>query len=519
MEKKNRRLLALALAAVMSMSLAACGESGDDDEKSAKSSKSLSQPAPEEDDDEPESTTEEETEKETEPETETDEPETTTEAESAVEAKPASEIIAEIPKAELKSAVLKEAGTLDAPGVDNYGCFLYKMVGEDSIQCCDYTGKPLLDGKVVYVDELKDTDYYVYYTEPEGDISYCGIMDAEGNVILGTDEKVGTFDAVNERFVKAYLPEAVTTDKDKAIYYSTDRQFSIDVGDGDVMYSGTVKLYDLQERKFIENTAQKFDPDYGVGNEIITFSDENRNTVAVTVDDKLIDMEDGKTIEGDLITYYSSSVTNIYDKDMNKLLTTACTISEIDGTHDFYSIYDPDTGMRGVMHKSGTIVIEPKYKSLSYLSDGIFKYSYDDFNKQGMVYVDGTELTKDDYKDINPIDMPGFFKARAQDDTYELLDSQGSVCVQGFDYLYDNGCYIQDSEGYAYFVGEKKDTSLKIKSSGTYLGNHLLLVNNDKVIYDLVTGEKVMEGFEKAFQAYGYIYVLKDNKVTIYSAE
>ena len=56
-----------------------------------------------------------------------------------------------------------------------------------------------------------------------------------------------------------------------------------------------------------------------------------------------------------------------------------------------------------------------------------------------------------------------------------------------------------------------------MKYSGTYLGNHLLLNTSDKVIYDLVTGDVVMDGFEKAYQAYGYIYVAKDGAVTIYT--
>ena len=229
MAKKNGRLFALALAAVMSLSMAACGDESDDDDKSEKSSKVSTQAEEEE-------STEEATEDVTEA------TEAPTEEEPEAESKPVSEILAEIQADEIKSATLKEVGKLEGDDIEKYDIFLYKEISDEEIQCLDYTGKPLLDGNVVYVKELGDTGLYIYYTTPEGDFEYCGLMDADGNVVLSTDEKVGTFDAVDSRYVKAYLPEAVTTDRDNAIYYSTSRQFSIDVGEDDVMYSGTVKI-------------------------------------------------------------------------------------------------------------------------------------------------------------------------------------------------------------------------------------------------------------------------------------
>ena len=71
-------------------------------------------------------------------------------------------------------------------------------------------------------------------------------------------------------------------------------------------------------------------------------------------------------------------------------------------------------------------------------------------------------------------------------------------------------------DGYSYFVINKKDEPLKLESSGSYFGNHLLYSSKDKAIFDLVTGDKVLEGFDMAYQAYGYIYVVKGNETTIY---
>lgn len=507
MKNRNKRLLAMTFAAVMSLSMASCGGNSSTEESSEETTQAAT-----------EAETEESTEAETEESTEEETTEAATEEEEpAADAKPLSEILAEIPKAEAKSASLKEIGKLEGEDIDNYDPFLYKEISDEEIQCLDYTGKPLLDGKVDYVADLGDTGLYVYYVVPDGDIPYCGLMDAEGNVILSADEKVGTFDAVDDRFVKAYLPEAVTTDRDNAIYYSTSKMFSVDVGEDDVMYSGTVKLYDTKEHKFLENTAQKSDPNYKIGNDIITFYDDDSNTVALTTDDKLLDIE-GKSVVGDLITEYSSGKTVVYDKDMKKLFTTDYSISEMTDTHEYYSIYDSESGKRGIIHKSGTIMVEPKYGSISYLSDGVFSYYFDDYDKQGLLYADGTELTKDDYKSLSATGVPGYFNASTQDSKYTLLNAEGNEVIKDADYRFNEGNYFASNGDYEYFIINSGE-SLKIASSGDYYGNNLLGSRKDNAIFDLVTGEKVLEGFDQSYQAYGYIYAVKDGETTIYQVE
>ena len=511
MEKKTGRLLSLILAAALSLTLAACGDEKNQEESSEESSVAATQA----DKEEPEE------EKPEEPEEEPADSEPTPEEEApAAEGKSAAEIIDEVAVGEVKSAALKEVGKLEGDDVEHYGEFLYKSISDDEIRCLDYTGKELLDGKVVYVEKLNGMDLYVYYTEAEGDMSYCGLMDAEGNVVLGTDAKVGTFEEVDGRFIKAYLPEAVTESRDDAIYYATNRQFSIDVGDDDVMYSGTVKLYDTKENKFLESSAAKYDPNYRVGDELIFFYDDDYNTIAFTADDKSVDVGD-KTVVGDFITEYTDGRTVVYDKDMKKLFDIEYTISELAGTHDFYAIYDSESGLRGIMHKSGTVMVEPKYNSVTYVADGVFSYNYDDYSKQGLFYVDGTEITKDDYKYVSATGIPGFYSVCTQDGKYQPIDMEGNVLVDDQEYGFTEGSYIKssDSDEYAYFVVGKKDASLKLKYSGSYLGNQLLDGGSNNAIYDLVTGEALMEGFDKSYEAYGYVYIVKDGETTIYKVE
>ena len=512
MESKKGRLISIVLAAALSMSLAACGDSDSSKKDKADTGSAAAEGASSaEEQEEKESKAEEDT-------TTTAAEESKAEEEVTAATKPVAEVLAEIPVPEVKSAELKEVGKLKKGDAEFYDCFLYKEESEEKDICLDYLGKPLADGKAYYVNQLGKSPFYQLYIEQTGDIEYSALMDAEGNILIDLDQKAGTYEELNDRFVKVYFPEAVTTDKSKAIYYSTSRQFSTDVKDDDVMYTGTVKLYDAKEKRFLENTAQPIDPHYTISDEFVTFYDSDSNQVIVTTDDKKLDIGSA-SVTGNFITEYKDGKTEVRDKDNNVLFTTKYTISTLTDTSDFYSIYDSETGLRGIMHKSGTVIVEPKYKSVDYLCDGYFTYYTDDSSKKGLLKADGTEVTKEEYKYLMYFNTPGFISAGKQDGKYDMIDTEGNAVVKDQEYGFSEGGYVKDGDKYAFFVINKKDLALKLDSSGSYLGNFLLYSNKDNAIYDLVTGDKILEGFDKAYNAYGYIYVITGDDITIYKAE
>ncbi|MBR3023144.1 MAG: hypothetical protein IKH71_01685 [Oscillospiraceae bacterium] len=164
-------------------------------------------------------------------------------------------------------------------------------------------------------------------------------------------------------------------------------------------------------------------------------------------------------------------------------------------------------------------MIDAKYKFVSYVGDGVFSFEHDDINKKGLVSADGKELTKEEYKSFRPAGFPGYISAKTQDDKNALIDTEGNVILSGQESSFTEDSYFSSTDGYSYFVANKKDAPLKLETSGSYFGNHLLYNSNEKAIYDLVSGDKVLEGFDKAYQAYGYIYVVNGSETTIYEAE
>ena len=515
MKENKFRKLAVVLAAVLSVGLASCGGSdsskADTESKASEDTSSAAAAA-----DSSTAGAEESTEDVSVP------AEDSSAAEEIVTAatKAPAEILAENPAAEAKSASLKEIGKLKSDdGIVFYGDFLYKMKGEDEVEVLDYQGKPLSDKNAGYVDKLGNTGLFAYQIEGS-DIMYEGIIDAEGNVIVDGSAKVGMFDEIDSRYLKAYIPDKVTTNKDEAIYYATNRQFSTDVKDEDTMYTGTVKVYDTVNRKFLESTAENFDPHYTINGDIITFYDHDDNNVAVSVEsDSKLDLGSKQLIGRGLINEYKDGKNYYSDHSGNLLFVTEDSVSALDQDSQFYTVTDHETNLKGIIHENGTVMVEPKYKTISYLNDEYFSYYNEDFSKQGLLKIDGTEVTPEQYKSILDIGTPGYFSVKGQDDKYALIDGTGKEIVKGSDSGFSEGSYIKDGDSYKFLVISKGDTSLKLETSGNYLKNYLLYDSKGKTLYDLVTGEKVIENAEKVYSAYNYLYVLKDKEYTIYQVE
>ncbi len=501
MKRKWDKKLAVLLAAALTMSLAACANSDDDDD--------------EDEDEKPAATTVAEDDSEE----ETSSEETVSEEQTESSAEVPQELEEEDPPAEeeVKSPELEKAAEFDADGFNFYGdACIYKGDSDDNAEMYDYKGEKLLGGGVPFVAKIDNTDYFAYCKQ-EGDMVYEGIIDAEGNVILSADEHVGTFDGVNSRFVKAYIPEGVTESEDEAIYYVSANQFSFSPNDDDTLYKGTVKLYDLENKKFLENTAANFDPHYDIYGDIISFVDASDNNVYVSTDDQVLDMTDYTPVGEAFLTKYEDGKNLVCGHDKNAIFSTACNISALDGSSYYYSAKDFDLNLTGVMSAKGRMIIEPKYDSVYGICEGYFTYTKNDGT--GILKADGTEVTPADYYTITKA-APGYFQCRTKDNVSSLVDKNGKVIFteSGDDVLYClDTPYAKIGDDYCYLVYSTGELSLKLSSSGTYFGHNILYSYADKALYDLVTGEKLVDKLEKAYMAYGHLCVLNDGKVTVYN--
>lgn len=508
--KNNNKALAVFLAAVLSLSLAACGDKASSEDKETEKTTTTTAAAEESKAEEtttaPADTTATDT--ETTPAETVDEP-----AELEPEETPT--------EAETKTPELIEIGKMDAEDVGFYkNEIIYKGTSDEDLECLNFKGENIDGGDVPMVSKLGDTGLYSF-CKKGGDIVYQGLMDEEGNVVLGADQGVGSYEEINDRFLKAYLPEGETKNKDEAIYYVSANQFTFQPTDEDILYKGTVKVYDTKTGKFLENTAQDFDPNYSVNDDIISFYDKNNDLVYVNADDKVLDLSSSFTPVGIFLTEFKDNKCFVYDHDMNPITSSECTVFALDGTDYYFRLMDStgDKNKNGIMSAKGRVIVEPKYDNIYGINDKYFQYVTED-NKVGLLKDDGTELTKPIYKYIVPV-CPGYFSCTTDDSKSVLIDKTGKEIFKesGDDTLYalDEAPYAKIGDEYCYLVYGTGEMSLKFDSSSSeYLGHGLLNAYKEKAIYDLQTGEKLLDGFDKAYAAYDHLYVLNGDEYTIY---
>lgn len=445
------------------------------------------------------------------------------------------EIRAEVTSGSYLPARLTEVCQIPTPeGRNKYFSYEDYLSMEDSsdklLYYCDYKGEKLLGGRdIQYIEKLKYSKYFVYTTPAVDGETHCGLFDAQGNELISADDGVSLIVEFieNDRYVCVYYFDGKTDNEDEAVHTSAT------IG----LHTGTAKVYDLKNRKFLESTTTKSRPAYHAYGEILydyTVSQEKGQFVYVTADDdQLHEIDSRYTPVGDklfVVHDYANDTIEAYDHDLNLLFTSPYDVRPMNNTSDFYTIEVPFTSDSplGVIHYSGTMIAEPKYKRVFYLTGELFAYTKDN-NNYGLMNVAGEEITEQIYESINSTGVLGYIAATYQDGSKDLLDENGQPVIQhghfnnnsslnhsylphsSFIYYFDN-----TANAASFFIVNAQDLILTDIKAYDYFGGFILYDMGNKVLYDLATGSVLSEGFTKAFSAYGYIYIEKDGVTTAY---
>lgn len=456
----------------------------------------------------------------------------------AVDPRSVDQIRAEVTSESYLPGSLREICQLPAPeGRNKYSTYDDYLKMEDSsdkpLYYCDYKGEQLLGGREIqYVEKLKYSKYFVYTTPAVDGETHCGLFDAQGSELISADDGVSLIDEFigNDRYIIVYYFDGTTENEDEAVHTS------VTIG----MHTGTAKVYDLKNQRFLESTTTKSRPAYHAYGEILydyTVSQEKGQFVYVTADDdQLHEIDSRYTPVGDklfVVHDYANDTIEAYDHDLNLLFTSPYNVRPMNNTSDFYTIEVPFTSDSplGVIHYSGTMIAEPKYKRVFYLTGELFAYTKDN-NNYGLMNVAGEEITEQIYESINSTGVLGYIAATYQDGSKDLLDENGQPVIQhghfnnnsslNHSYLpHSSFIYYFDNEANAasFFVVNAQDLILTDIKAYDYFGGFVLYDMRNKVLYDLATGSVLAEGFTKAFSAYGYIYIEQDGVITAYECQ
>lgn len=400
------------------------------------------------------------------------------------------------------------------------GAIGYNDAGEPLLLGID--GKPLLDGTVVRGIEYWAQGIYMASIEAE-DINDSGLVSlTEGTIIPCEAATVAyaTDDPADARFVEVVYATEPTENEDECFIYSTDKIFSMSIDEGDTMYKGYAKVFDLKERAFVEGV----EIDNGSKSALTDLGDafvvEGKDGTYTMYDPKGKELWSSESMPSFGLHSLASNESGAYqiiDATGKSSFVGDSYLSTIRSTSDLYA-FSADDAMT-IINSEGGVVLDGAFANVSSECNGLFIVKEGDTTK--VVNPKGKAIFEEEKSCTISGIIPGYLLVNNNDDnTSRYLKSDGTV--------------IEDVDGSMYDLVSYKDDSYLVLKDGTY---SLTLQGASKLdfalvegcpdgaskshgLYDLFTGEALLDpSYEEIDWAGGYVYALKDGTWTVYEAK
>ena len=366
------------------------------------------------------------------------------------------------------------------------------------------------------------TAAYIYDTE----VPKCELVNVNtGEVYLA--DGAAKIEKISDRFYYVIYATEKTDNQEECFIYFTDRLLAMSPDEGDLLYKGYGKIFDMEKKKIIDSIQIDNGGTKMKACEDTICLEKNWNTFDFyDADGKQL----GQTMEDTSIgTKYIIQETNdgvaIYDSKLNKLgaVKGAGPVDDESSTYDLvsdrYLEYRDDDYNVGIMTISGKKVLDAKYEFCNgSWNDYLIMYNEDD--TASLLLGDGTELIAGGtYESIYKLDEYPAFKLQTKDDKDFLYLPNGKL-VDITDAYESGSIYYMDvgedytTESYLlYQTGE-----WKTYTNAKTLGHGLL--RTDEGIVDMFSGEVLLEGdYDYVYDTEEYIYIYTDNTWLVYQIE
>lgn len=399
---------------------------------------------------------------------------------------------------------------------------LYQVNGED-IKVFDYLGR---EQKDLQINNGAYLGYGVYAVQStSGDINSVGLMTQDGKVLIPCEAaKIDwpkSSQSSTDRYLIVTYTTGVTTNADECFIYETDSMISWGPQEGDTMYTGYAKVYDLKNKCFVSNVKITNNDSYAMqpcGDNFFVTDEADVSILYNAKGENVFQTARRVDIADAIFVVYDSGTYRVYDSNGKQTYTSNKSISVIKGNGGYIARYQDDRYM--IMDRNGNqvggMVVENVYSE----QDGIFRVKNN--GKYGLLHANGTVvLPCDKYTGVNWIGC-GIYLADYSVDGgygYALVDANGVIK----DGLPSSGIYdLKIMDGEKAFVINDGDYTLTLEDSYPIkLGMAMIGAESDSNglygVFDLFTGKQLLPyEYEKVAAAAGYLYAFKNGEWTVY---
>ena len=230
----------------------------------------------------------------------------------------------------------------------------------------DHMGKQISNERYGYFEELLPGLFLV--SSLEDSVNNTGLMNEDGEMLIPcecaiiTDCTMENTDGAKSQFLRVIYATEETENEDEAFFFASNAYFSLHPEEGDKLYKGYAKIYDLENKCFVPELTitnpNKFDTSFGGGLIYVQTEDDEKllynaagRELFKSSDYVGIDIGDG---------FYVIDYTQVFDTDGNLLFERGDddSLQIIRGSARFLSCYNYDAKLLSVYDYYGNKLFE-----------------------------------------------------------------------------------------------------------------------------------------------------------------
>ena len=414
---------------------------------------------------------------------------------------------------------LKEVGSVR--GKDDYKLThggLVHVEGEN-YTFCDLKGN-IVDNRPLEDIAYLGWDLYSVTFRDDGEINSTGLVTAEGEVLIPFDAAIVTFpdeqtEDVRPRYILVFTGTEETTNKDEALYYSTDREYAFSPNEEDKFYKGFLRIFDLETREYVNGL--EFEKGYHYD-----FAQVGDNILVKVGDKAVVYSPEGNPVytEQTSLSYNSSYLLDeidnkyvIMDADGNQLSASDAYTSVLDYNSDYFLLHNDKTS---VINANGKPVLNGEWDTIYVENKDRFRVKNNGDAADSLVIADGSVIASDSGTfGFDPLGFIGYGKS----ENYTLI-TPGNRIIKNLEDNSGKLFFTRDDKASYLILNTGEFTSANGCDSRGVLTGVIALENADHKfnLVDAFTGEELI-GFKYDGVGYinnDYIYCEDGDDIVIY---
>ena len=386
----------------------------------------------------------------------------------------------------------------------------------------------LLSGYVNYSDL---DDGILSVRDSEKDINSIGIINVYGEKLIPCEaaiiERITNRQSgyVSDRYLEVFYTTKKTKNRNECFIYQTDSRFSVMLTEDDIMYKGYAKIYDLKQKKFLDNvkiTNAEIGAVQACGDSICV-REKNGITKLYNEDGKVL-LETQNEIRCVVDGYMLEVVEDkyiIYDENGNRINSTKKSIDLLCDETLYLEEYVEDESGYILLDENINVINSNIYESIDAVHNNLFVVSENDayviIDAQGERVVEGIKY-RPEYLE------GGYWYLSAGDSNYKVLDSERilhkSLAIEvGISHKLTFG--KKRENGYEMYIYKDKDYTLELENAPDTLTVGLISeqqnLNGLYAVYEVFSGEKLLDyEYDKIKYLSGYVYAYKGEIIEVY---